>query len=586
MFWYSFWLSSSQVDRIRNLCLKVLYEICIKFDGYIDLLLDLYYKVDEYYLKKTIIHVLTSINNFSEKNIKKIEQIYSDYEDIDYEIILRIFESNKMKQSYIDLNKKNIYSIIEKGKYDVDKDLDLQHILMITDIYEKYLLSFERYHYDSVLNVHEELVLNDKNEITTWNNDFKSKFRCIKDDGYCKYRLYDSLFKDVMPPISFIDYSEKNIFIMYQEIFKKVCDFYNYSYNKDERFDDHLNPFSNSLLRKCLLISQDLMYGSIMCNYYTRTITEDGYKMFEPYTMDEKYINICTPISLYCEDVDNLNNKIEKKFDLNGVRDDSWYKDVKLSISNLKSLLVPLTYAGNEWIPISIEIHKYVSDDNHNHLYTESYDWNISIDSPKKLIGDNDSSDLTIQKEEYKGNIKNYNECSYIKSVDIKTIEYTSKDFKNTRLSFPPPIIINDLELHYDTKNSTWRNKKGIIVLYCDNNNSEFYSNPITSAIYMRKEYYDQICEKHNVKFWAYTEKNYLEKGWNEDASLHIEFDSSGNIISKYNNYKLKDIKESYNENCKKCPYGIFEELNKPIEYPKIELIIENMIKEQNNNEE
>ena len=34
MFWYSFWLSSSQIDRIRNLCLKALYEICIKFDRY------------------------------------------------------------------------------------------------------------------------------------------------------------------------------------------------------------------------------------------------------------------------------------------------------------------------------------------------------------------------------------------------------------------------------------------------------------------------------------------------------------------------------------------------------------------------
>ncbi len=53
MFWYSFWLSSSCIDRIRNLCLKVLYEICLKFSEYSDILLELYFRVDEYYLKKT-----------------------------------------------------------------------------------------------------------------------------------------------------------------------------------------------------------------------------------------------------------------------------------------------------------------------------------------------------------------------------------------------------------------------------------------------------------------------------------------------------------------------------------------------------
>lgn len=578
MFWYSFWLSSSSIDRVRNLCLKVLYEICLKFPEYCKKLLELYSKVDEYYLKKTIIHILSSINDINEDNIHIFEQIYNDYEEIDYEIILRLYNTKKLKKSYIELNKKNIYKTVD-GKYAVDKELDLKHILMITDIYEKYLLNFERYHYDDVLNIHEKLILNDKNEITKWNNQFKYKFKCISENGYCEYSLYGSLFKKIMPSINYINYSEKNMFIMYQEIFKKVCNYYNYSYDKTESFDEHLNPFSNSILRKCLLISQDLMYGSLMCNYYTNKILQNGYELFEPFTMNEKYINVCTPISLYCEDVQRLNNKIEKKFDLNGIRDNNWYMDNMLPVDNLKSLLIPISYGGNEWIPICIEIHKYVSDDKYNHLYTESYDWTISIDASKKLLGDSNSSKLTIEKEKYEGNILKFNECSYIKSVYIKTIEYDSKDFKNTNLSFPPPAIIKELKLHYDTKNSTWKNSRGDIVLYCDNNNSDFYSNPITNSIYMRKDYFDIICEKFMVLFWAYTEKNYLNKGWNEEASLHLEFDSKGNIISKYKNNSLKHVEESFNNNCKKCKYGIFRKLNKPISYPKINLIIDDLIK-------
>ena len=579
MFWYSFWLSSSCIDRIRNLCLKVLYEICLKFPEYCEKLLELYSKVDEYYLKKTIIHVLTSINNINENNIYKFEQIYNDYEEIDYEIIWRLFNTKKFKQSYIELSKKNVYTTVD-GKYPVDKKLDMKHILMIADIYEKYLLNFERYHYDDVINIHEELILNDKNEIIKWNNEFKNRFKCISENGYCEYHLYDSNFKKVMLPINYINYSEKTMFIMYQEIFKGVCNYYNYIYDKTEKFDEHLNPFSNSILRKCLLISQDLMYGSLMCNYYTSKISKIGYDMFEPFTMDERYINICTPVSLYCEDVQNLNNKIEKKFDLNGIRDNKWYNDNMLPIDNLKSLLTPISYGGNEWIPICINIHKYVSDDKYNHLYTESYDWTISVDSSKKLIGDSNSGELTIERENFEGNILKFIEYSYTKSVDIETIEYNSNDFKNTNLSFPPPAIIKELKLHYDTKNSTWKNSRGDIVLYCDNNNSDFFSNPITNDIYMRKDYFDIICEKFMVLFWAYTEKNYLNKGWNEEASLHLEFDSKGNIISKYKNNSLKHVEESFNNKCKKCKYGIFQKLNKPNSYPKINLIIDDLIKD------
>lgn len=66
------------------------------------------------------------------------------------------------------------------------------------------------------------------------------------------------------------------------------------------------------------------------------------------------------------------------------------------------------------------------------------------------------------------------------------------------------------------------------------------------------------------------TEKNYLDKGWNEEASLHLELDGNVNVISKYQNNSLKINKNSFNKNCKKCKYGIYQELSKTHDFPKL----------------
>lgn len=375
-------------------------------------------------------------------------------------------------------------------------------------------------------------------------------------------------------------YSSEKLFLVFQETFKKICSEYDFSYDKEnDRFDDHLNQFSNSLLKKCLLITQDIVLGSLMCNYYIDEISiynDDktlGYSVYEPMDLLEEELNVCSPISLYCEAIDHLNNKIEKKFKLNDVRDENWYNNVELSINNIRSLLDSIDYEGKKWIPINIQINRFISNDKHKHLYTESYEWTIVIDPIEHLIGDSNSSDLTIHRKRFNENIDFYNQKSFIKSIDVKSIKYDSNDFKNTNLSFPPTAIINDLNLKYDNTFSTWKNNRGEIIIYCDNNNSNFYKDAITHAVYIREDYLDIINQNHQVVYWAYTEKNYLDKGWNEEASLHLELDSNGNVISKYQNNSLKNNKNSFNKNCKKCKYGIYQELSKPYDFPKLSFL-------------
>ena len=50
---------------------------------------------------------------------------------------------------------------------------------------------------------------------------------------------------------------------------------------------------------------------------------------------------------------------------------------------------------------------------------------------------------------------------------------------------------------------------------------------------------------------------------------MHIEIDENGNIIQNIKNNSLTSINIEYKEDCKNCKFGIYQEMNKPIDYSK-----------------
>lgn len=572
-FWYSLWLTSESNVRIRNLAIKVLFDIVDKFKNYAIILKEYYYKIDEFYIKKSIIRVLTSLNNIDKEIVVFLEEVLKEYNQIDSEIIYRISNCLEKDMQYIVLDKKNIYTELTENDV-VDKELDLNHILFIADIYEKYLLRFERYNKENTLSIYDNFILNDKQEILKWNEELSNKFSCVYAEGYCKYSLGGERFKSRMRRFEEINIDESKMFIAFQKIFVEICEFYNYTYSKEtEKFDEHINKFGNSILKKILLISQDILLGSLMCNYYTKefsVLNDDktfGYKVYEPFRFDEEELRICSPVSVYCEDIDKLNNEICKRLDLYGIRNENWFKDAQISIENIKKLCQPIVYQSDEWSLICADIHRYVSDNNSNHIYTETYDFNIVVDSEQMLMGDSKSSELTIECEDYIENLNEYKNKKYEKSTRVRNIESYSKDFKETYLRLPPTVLISDLGLEYSRKYSTWNDSEGNILIYCDNNSKDFYRTPITGAIYIKTKYLNKLLGKYNIKYWAYTEKNYLNKGWNEDASLHIELDDKGNIKALFKNNALTPNNTELNQNCANCPHGIYHDMNDTVEY-------------------
>lgn len=560
-FYYAFWLMSVPVERIRKLAVKIVYDISYKNTKFVGYLIEFYDKINELYIKKGIIHVLTKLSK-TRKITNFIKSVYFNPEEIDAEIVYRTAVYLKKEDEYQLLNKKNLNAVIPKGVR-VDSKLDLKQIIFSADIYEKYLLKFEQYTDGNTLSLYNNFILNDNKEICEYNNKLSKQFSCVKNNGYCKYFVGDSLFKEHMEPIDIINIDPKRMFILFQEIFKRICGAYGYNYYEKEKFDMHLNKFENSLLRKILLLSQDILLGSLMTNYYTSEFSvynDDktfGYKNYSYIMYDEEKIYLTSPVSPYNELVDKLNNRICENIDLYNNNTYRWYKSKKESIENCRKMMNPIICDNNSWSLIGGDVHLFVVD-----FINVFYSCYMAFNPQEKLIGNEDSRYLTIENKIYYGSICDYPSEKYSKNMSIPNFESNSLDIKETNMAFPPPSLVKHLNLKYNFRTSSWDDINGNQIILCDNNAKSFYKYPVSGAIYIRTDILEELKKHNYLVYWCYTEKLYKNYGWNEKASLHLELDSNGNVIKEYNNNNLSHSEKSVPLKCKRCKYNIYKKQN------------------------
>lgn len=560
-FYYAFWLMSVPVERIRKLAIKVVYDISHKNNKFANDLIELYDKVNEIYIKKGIIHVLTKLSK-TRKITKFIKNVYYNPEEIDAEIVYRASVYLNKEDEYQLLNKKNINTIISKS-VSVDSKLDLKHIIFVADIYEKYLLKFERYTDGNTLSLYNNFILNDNKEIYEYNNKLYKQFNCIKNNGYCKYSVGNSLFKEYMKPIDIINIDPKRMFILFQEIFKNICDIYGYNCYEKEKFDIHLNKFEDSLLKKILLLSQDVLLGSLMTNYYTSEFSvynDDktfGYKNYSYIMYDEEKIYLTSPVSPYNELVDKLNNRICENIDLYKNNNYRWYKSKKESIENCQKMMKPIICDNNSWSLIGGDVHLFAVD-----FINVFYSCYMAFNPKEKLVGNEDSRYLTIENKRYYGSVSDYPSEKYSKNMIIPNFESNSLDIKETNMAFPPPSLVKYLNLKYNFRTSSWDDNDGNKIILCDNNTKSFYKYPVSGAIYIRTDVLEKLKKHNDIVYWCYTEKLYKNYGWNEKASLHLELDSNGNVIKEFNNNNLSHSKKRVPLKCEKCKYNIYKKHN------------------------
>ena len=205
---------SSQNERIRKLAIKCTYDILYHNNTFIDELISYYNKVCDLYIKKGIIHILSTLSK-NQSVINFFNSIYNDENEIDAEIIFRVSVYLGLEDKYQLLKKKNYNKEIDENE-EVDNTFDLNHIIFLADIYEKYALKFKEYTPKNELHLNNNFIINDPNEISKYNLELDKKFKCLKNNEECRNEFSK---KDIDLYVSKVEPNElypKIMFILFQ----------------------------------------------------------------------------------------------------------------------------------------------------------------------------------------------------------------------------------------------------------------------------------------------------------------------------------------------------------------------------------
>ena len=555
-FYYSFWLMSSQNERIRKLAIKCTYDILYHNNTFIDELISYYNKVCDLYIKKGIIHILSTLSK-NQSVINFFNSIYNDENEIDAEIIFRVSVYLGLEDKYQLLKKKNYNKEIDENE-EVDNTFDLNHIISLADIYEKYVLKFKRYTPKNELHLNNNFIINDPNEISKYNLELDKKFKCLKNNEECRNEFSKKDIDLYVSKVEPIELDSKRMFILFQEIFKEICATYNYDYHIDERFNDYSNKFSDSIRKKLLLLTQDKLLGSLMSNYYINNfiIYDDekniGYSNYRyNYYDDDEKIYLNAPICPFNELVDRLNMKLCDNIGLNKHFNYNWFKSVNNSVESCCKMTKPIKYDGEYWSLIGGQAHIFIAD-----AVNAFYSCYMAFNPSDLLSNNHDARYKTIENKKYYGPVDEYIKCIYDKNMEIPDFDYDSKDIKSSCVSFPSPKLVKELNLSFNFLTSSWNNENGKIII-CDTNPKPNRNYPIRGAIYMKTSVLNDLKKNNKIVYWCYTEKNYKNYRFNDKAELHLELSKTGKVVKKYNNNSPMIEEQVNKEKCPKCPYNI-----------------------------
>ena len=93
----------------------------------------------------------------------------------------------------------------------------------------------------------------------------------------CNYRMW--IKTEVMKKVFGFDKIErgyrdkvldiKSFMCSFECVIKEYFEIYGVNYNAEDRARGGEREFENSVMKKAIIIAQDIFYGSMMCNYYT-----------------------------------------------------------------------------------------------------------------------------------------------------------------------------------------------------------------------------------------------------------------------------------------------------------------------------
>lgn len=547
-FWCAFWCMSVVNKDIRYLSRKLIFEIILKHDKYINVLKTMYSKINDEFIREGIIQILCS-QNHNNIGIKRFINKINTSDLLNFRSLYYISKYLYKSENYIQFDKKNILDKSYLRRRDKNIFYFFKRTIMINSS-EYNVLGFERY--SEKIKYQIPFIKEDKELIKRVNKYVRKKYYC---KTYCHYTeiLKNNILKDKFGNIDEITIKDYDVYFVWQQLFKDELKKYNI---KTKELGDMVSytEETKSIAYKALEIANNKLVGSLASNYYTKEfiIDNDYLKGYSIYFFEHhsEIIDLHSPITIFSEDIDHLNNAVINKIDIPG--DDkinqAWAEDAKLSLENFKRIIQPIRYKNKNWIIIygSIKIKK---ESGRDLLWSDEYIVNLAINEDFTLTEDASiDRKYTIETLHYDGNIENYITQNYTQTTSLSKNLFWNNFFIESDFNMPPSIIVKEFNLKYDNKQSAWVNENNEIVIYASNNKDSWYKNGVTGSIFINEEYYNKLKQKYDLKYFAFTERFF--DGYNDNSSLEIEF-YNDNKIKYYKHYlSNKNINECDCSNC------------------------------------
>lgn len=562
-FFFALWCCAAPNADVRCLAMKLLYDVVVQDVRFKEVLEQKYKQIRDEYIKEAIIYVICASANLSKKDKAFLEDIVDDENYLHAKSLRRIAKALGRGYDYINWKKVNKY------RYDLNASIseNLNRLFFHVDLREKYLLHF-RYWGPEHIDIYNQFLKIDKYEIREWNAFLKEKFYCVNTGECCgsfgfernAEEYFGKSYRDKVLDV-------KSFMCSFECVIKENFEIYGAIYAAEDRARGGEREFENSVMKKAIIIAQDIFYGSMMCNYYTNQFAtynnvqnSIGYEVYDPIEYEEE-IRIATPIPVFQEKMEAIGDVIVSRMILPGGDTEQWVHDADITEMNLRQLMKPVEVAGQEWIVIAARLFMHEGESG-DHSWQEHYDYWCCTSSEQKIDGTTEDRYLTIELKEYRESIEEYVNCIEFPCLckDIPIICSNSEVFDETHLVLPPAELIKNLNLRISLSDMTWRNEHDEIIICCNNNKHSYYEDFVGGTVVMRKDVYDKYIKDYFLKFFAYSEKWTPSTGYADETAFHFEIED-GNITRKYYNYLDNHAQKSEEDmgHCEECPYGFLK---------------------------
>lgn len=566
-FYFSIWCCASPVKEIRVIATKLLYDILQKGSKYRNKLIKEYKDIYDFYIKESIIFVLSKDEPNNMDIIKFFKDLIISEKYLSAKSIKRM--SEYLNEEYISWDRPNFYNY----KNDAHISEKMHNLLFDICLKNKNFFPFE-YRGRNKITMHDDFLAADKKEVYKFNKYLEENYSCVK-VGYCNGRLCfeDFVKEEVRNNFDLRKLDNKSFFYSFEKILFKILDLYEVSIDlRDYIYED---DFKNSLFMKCVDIATGIYYGSLMCNYYTSEFVSYnydensiGYVVYNPIKYGEELL-VTSPVPKHQSFVEKLGDCVVKNLDIPQKKNIKWAKDIKLMKENLLNILKPVKIKKEDWVLLAGRISFKEKESSYmaGHKSGEVYDIWCCTSLEETIKDDGEARYLTIELDEYIGRLIDYNKCEnkpwLCKSVP--GITGSAEIFEYANLVLPPVELISFFDLNLNEKNMSWINKSGEKVIVCNNDKSSYYSNGIMSSVFIKKKYLDEYLKENTLKYFAYSDKFIQRNGNYSRKDYHFEIQED-KIIKKVSNQNFNYPKDrTINEKCENCPHGFnYQEI--PIE--------------------